>query len=94
MVNSMYRVTGNPCCPLPHPGVTPFLDGGQQTANEPVTRAENVLDLIPARGDSLSKLEWKLHLFLLMEFLMSKTGQRVVVDVSRTTTVFLTKMSY
>lgn len=55
MVNQMYRVTGNPSCPSPHPGVTQL-----QTDNEPITSAENMLDLVPARGDSLSKLEQKL----------------------------------
>lgn len=55
MVNQMCRVTGNPSCPFPHPGVMPFLDGGQQTAKEPLTSAENMLDLVPTSGDSLSK---------------------------------------
>lgn len=53
------RVTGNPSCPFPHPGVMQFLYGGQQTANEPLTSAENMLDLVlGTRGDSLSKLGW------------------------------------
>jgi len=54
MVNLMYRVTGNPSCPFTDPGVMPFLDGGQQTANEPLTSAENMLELIPGKGDSLN----------------------------------------
>ncbi len=75
MVNSMERVTGIPSCPFPHPGVTPFLDGGQQTANEPLNSAENMLDLIPARGDSKCKLEWKLWGCLLLALVVSENGQ-------------------
>lgn len=81
MVNSIDRVTGIPSCPFPHPSVTSFLDGGQQTANKPLNSAENMLDLIPAR-DSLSKLEWKLFALgwcLLRTLVMSKIGQRDIL---------------
>lgn len=49
MVNSMYRVTDAPSWPFLHPGVMQLLDGGQQTASESLTSAENMLDLVPER---------------------------------------------
>lgn len=56
MVNWISAVSGHFSCPYPHLGVTPFLDGGQQTANEPLAGAEDMLDIIPARGDGRYEL--------------------------------------
>lgn len=35
--------------PYPHLGVAAFRDAGQQTASEPLTGLENMLNIIPAR---------------------------------------------
>lgn len=56
MAGEMFRITGSPSCPFPHPGVMQLLGGRQQTANKPLSGAENVLDLVPlvcGRGGSL-----------------------------------------
>lgn len=45
----MFRVTGNPSCPFPHPSVMRFLDGAEQTASKAPTSAENMLDLVPGK---------------------------------------------
>lgn len=45
----MFRVTGNPSCPFPHPSVMRFLDGAEQTASKAPTSAENMLELVPGK---------------------------------------------